>query len=57
MGGIQKFQIHRCYGSDRLPTAHTCMNQLDLPEYENKAMLAARLRYATREGKEGFGFV
>ncbi|EMP26944.1 E3 ubiquitin-protein ligase HUWE1 [Chelonia mydas] len=32
MNGIQKFQIHRDDRStDRLPSAHTCFNQLDLP--------------------------
>ena len=35
MNGAQKFQIHRDDRStDRLPSAHTCFNQLDLPAYE-----------------------
>ena len=35
MNGAQKFQIHRDDRStDRLPAAHTCFNQLDLPAYE-----------------------
>ena len=35
MNGSQKFQIHRDDRStDRLPAAHTCFNQLDLPAYE-----------------------
>ena len=35
MNGAQKFQIHRDDRStDRLPAAHTCFNQLDLPVYE-----------------------
>merc|ERR1711941_92085 len=33
MGRPQKFNIHRVPDTDRLPTAHTCFNQLDLPEY------------------------
>ena len=34
ISGRQKFQIHKAYGdTDRLPTAHTCFNQLDLPPY------------------------
>lgn len=58
MGGFQKFQIHKSFaGSDRLPTAHTCMNQLDLPEYPDKEKLRNRLKFAVSEGKEGFGFV
>ncbi|KAI8081696.1 uncharacterized protein BX664DRAFT_376387, partial [Halteromyces radiatus] len=35
-GGVQKFQIHKDYGGDsRLPSAHTCFNQVDLPEYDS----------------------
>lgn len=58
MGGVQKFQIHKSFtGPDRLPTAHTCMNQLDLPEYPTKEILYTRLKLAVSEGKEGFGFM
>merc|ERR1711865_402766 len=33
MSGTQIFQIHKAHGhTDRLPSAHTCFNQLDLPE-------------------------
>ena len=33
MRGVQKFNIHKAFGSkDLLPAAHTCFNQLDLPE-------------------------
>ena len=57
IGGVQKFQIHKSFTSpDRLPTAHTCMNQLDLPEYPTKEILRTRLKLAISEGKEGFGF-
>lgn len=38
--GPQRFSIHRAYGpTDRLPSAHTCFNQLDLIEYESKEQL------------------
>jgi E3 ubiquitin-protein ligase HUWE1 len=58
LGGTQKFQIHKSFTSDdRLPTAHTCMNQLDLPEYQTKEKLKNRLKIAISEGKEGFGFI
>ncbi len=40
----------------RLPSAHTCFNQLDLPEYESKEQLVERLRVAVNEGNVGFGF-
>lgn len=57
ISGRQKFQIHKAYGDeDRLPTAHTCFNQLDLPEYSSKDRLKERLLIAIHEGKEGFGF-
>lgn len=57
IGGPQKFQIHKAFGRpDRLPSAHTCFNQLDLPEYETKEQLRERLHVALYEGREGFGF-
>ena len=57
MNGISKFSIHRVYNAtDRLPTAHTCFNQIDLPEYQNYTRLRNALLLALREGHEGFGF-
>lgn len=57
MNGVSKFSIHRVYNStDRLPTAHTCFNQIDLPEYESYTKLRNALILALREGYEGFGF-
>jgi len=57
MNGTQKFQIHRVAGdSSRLPTAHTCFNQLDMPEYDTCEKLHKLLLVAIREGSEGFGF-
>ncbi|KAK9830284.1 hypothetical protein WJX72_010812 [[Myrmecia] bisecta] len=57
ISGPQKFQIHKAYGpGDRLPSAHTCFNQLDLIEYETKEQLRDRLMVAIHEGSEGFGF-
>ncbi|GAB2225364.1 hypothetical protein Droror1_Dr00006156 [Drosera rotundifolia] len=57
ISGSQKFQIHKAYGSpDHLPSAHTCFNQLDLPEYPSKQHLEERLLLAIHEGSEGFGF-
>lgn len=57
ISGPQRFQIHKSYGAgDRLPSAHTCFNQLDLPEYDSKEQLAERLMMAIHEGHEGFGF-
>ncbi|CAH1153351.1 unnamed protein product [Phaedon cochleariae] len=57
MNGVQKFQIHRDDRStDRLPSAHTCFNQLDLPVYETYDKLRAYLLKAIHECSEGFGF-
>ncbi|KAE9609095.1 putative aminoacyltransferase, E1 ubiquitin-activating enzyme [Lupinus albus] len=57
ISGSQKFQIHKAYGSsDHLPSAHTCFNQLDLPEYPSKQQLEDRLLLAIHEANEGFGF-
>uniref|UniRef100_A0A1B0DQ42 HECT-type E3 ubiquitin transferase n=1 Tax=Phlebotomus papatasi TaxID=29031 RepID=A0A1B0DQ42_PHLPP len=57
MNGIQKFQIHRDdRGTDRLPSAHTCFNQLDLPVYKTYDKLRECLYKAIHECSEGFGF-
>ncbi|KAG2385835.1 hypothetical protein C9374_002984 [Naegleria lovaniensis] len=57
-GGLQPFSIHKANAtSERLPTSHTCFNQLDLPEYDSEELLHERLLLAIREGSEGFGFV
>lgn len=57
MNGTQKFQIHRDDRStDRLPSAHTCFNQLDLPVYETYDKLRHYLLKAIHECSEGFGF-
>ncbi|KAG7891381.1 hypothetical protein KL906_004721 [Ogataea polymorpha] len=57
MVGVSKFSIHRVYGStDRLPSSHTCFNQIDLPEYESYEKLRGSLLLAIMEGHEGFGF-
>ena len=57
MNGAQKFQIHRDDRStDRLPSAHTCFNQLDLPAYETYDKLKTYLTKAIQECSEGFGF-
>eukprot|EP00177_Eucheuma_denticulatum_P008191 GFKZ01014909.1.p1 GENE.GFKZ01014909.1~~GFKZ01014909.1.p1 ORF type:complete len:1872 (+),score=326.79 GFKZ01014909.1:314-5929(+) len=57
MNGVQKFQIHRTAGNTmRLPSAHTCFNQLDLPEYSTAEILSERLLRAVRECSVGFGF-
>ncbi|KAI8340111.1 hypothetical protein BC941DRAFT_468384 [Chlamydoabsidia padenii] len=53
-GGVQKFQIVKDYNSSRLPSAHTCFNQIDLPCYQNYETLRANLVKAINECSTGF---
>jgi hypothetical protein len=57
MHGPQRFSIHRIRAEDRLPTAHTCFNQLDLPDYKDYETLESKLKQAVCEGHSGFGFI
>ena len=41
--GPQKFQIHKLAKKGALPQAHTCFNQLDLPEYDSEDDLREKL--------------
>lgn len=36
LNGPQKFNIHKDFDNTKLPRAHTCFNQLDLPNYLSK---------------------
>ncbi|KAK5660958.1 hypothetical protein OQA88_12333 [Cercophora sp. LCS_1] len=57
MNGISRFNIHRDYGNkERLPSSHTCFNQLDLPEYESYDILRTQLLKAITAGSDYFGF-
>ncbi|KAH8601879.1 hypothetical protein B0O99DRAFT_680995 [Bisporella sp. PMI_857] len=57
MNGFSRFNIHRDYGSkDRLPSSHTCFNQLDLPEYESYESLRSQVLTAITAGSSYFGF-
>ena len=55
-GGVKHFNIHKAYNKGLLPTAHTCFNQLDLPEYDSENELRTKLLIAIKEGSEGFAF-
>lgn len=51
-----KFQITAAPTfANRLPTAHTCFNQLCLPDYESYEQFERALIIAISEGNEGFG--
>ncbi|ESZ95736.1 hypothetical protein SBOR_3890 [Sclerotinia borealis F-4128] len=57
MNGFSRFNIHRDYGNkERLPSSHTCFNQLDLPEYESYETLRTQVLTAITAGSEYFGF-
>ncbi|TEA13757.1 E3 ubiquitin-protein ligase TOM1-like [Colletotrichum sidae] len=57
MNGINRFNIHRDYGNkERLPSSHTCFNQLDLPEYESYETLRSQVMKAITAGSDYFGF-
>lgn len=56
-GAIRPFSIHKTFDTKKLPTSHTCMNQLDLPEYESFEELKTKLTIAIDYGSEGFGFM
>uniref|UniRef100_A0A183BI21 HECT-type E3 ubiquitin transferase n=1 Tax=Globodera pallida TaxID=36090 RepID=A0A183BI21_GLOPA len=52
MNGVQKFTIQKdTRSNNRLPSAHTCFNQLDLPEYPDYETLLKMLLLASREYK------
>lgn len=52
-----RFQITSSLTYGNLPTAHTCFNQICLPDYNSFEDLDRALRIAITEGSEGFGLV
>jgi len=56
MDGPTRFTIQKGAGKDRLPAAHTCFNQLDLPEYSSLDVLREKLLIALHEGSQGYSF-
>ncbi|KAG8182939.1 hypothetical protein JTE90_010568 [Oedothorax gibbosus] len=50
-----KFHISAAQTFGNLPTAHTCFNQLCLPDYDSYEQFEKALRLAVTEGNEGFG--
>ncbi|ODN02096.1 Apoptosis-resistant E3 ubiquitin protein ligase 1, partial [Orchesella cincta] len=51
------FQITPAPTYGNLPTAHTCFNQLCLPDYDSYESFEKALRIAINEGSEGFGLI
>lgn len=56
-GLVPTFQITSAGGTDTLPTAHTCFNNLCLPHYSSMEELRKKLLLAITEGSEGFGMM
>jgi E3 ubiquitin-protein ligase HUWE1 len=54
MSGLQKMNIHKAGDASRLPSSHTCFNQVDLPSYESYEQLREALEFAIAN-TEGFG--
>jgi len=56
--GDVKIVIKKYHASvTSLPIAHTCFNEMELPEYLDKETLKMKLDLAISEGKEGFHIV
>ncbi|GAA6015032.1 hypothetical protein JCM10207_008710 [Rhodosporidiobolus poonsookiae] len=56
MSGVTKFSIHKAGGVDKLPSAHTCFNQLDLSDASSYEAFRRQLMTAITEGATGFSF-
>jgi E3 ubiquitin-protein ligase HUWE1 len=56
MQGNTLFSIHKDPSQSRLPTSHTCFNQLDLPAYDDYDTLKNNLMTAINLGADYFGF-
>ncbi|KAI6657993.1 Apoptosis-resistant E3 ubiquitin protein ligase 1 isoform X2 [Oopsacas minuta] len=52
-----RFQIGLSPSSHKLPTAHTCFNQLLLPNHSTYEEFRCMFNLAMKEGAEGFGMV
>jgi len=56
-GGFKNFslKIEKIpHSKEALPVAHTCFNQLDLPQYESKEIMKEKILIALTEGSKGF---
>ena len=51
-----KTAVHKDPSPTRLPTSHTCFNQLDLPAYDNQDTLKNNIMIAINLGADYFGF-
>lgn len=56
VSGLTKCNIHKDPSTNRLPTSHTCFNQLDLPAYESFEVMKQNITTAISLGADYFGF-
>ena len=56
VSGLTKSNIHKDPSTNRLPTSHTCFNQLDLPAYESFEVMKHNINTAISLGADYFGF-
>jgi len=56
VSGLTKCNIHKDPSTHRLPTSHTCFNQLDLPAYESFEIMKQNINTAISLGADYFGF-
>ncbi|KAK5101811.1 E3 ubiquitin-protein ligase tom1 [Lithohypha guttulata] len=56
VSGLTKCNIHKDPSTNRLPTSHTCFNQLDLPAYESFEVMKHNISTAISLGADYFGF-
>lgn len=52
-----RFQLTPAAAFGALPSAHTCFNQLCLPDYDSYEQLVHKLLWAINEGGEGFAMI
>ena len=60
VGGFKAYpiKIEKSFCSPySLPVAHTCFNQLDVPEYPSKEIMKEKFLKAINEGQKGFHII
>ncbi|KPI83547.1 protein kinase putative MAP kinase kinase-like protein [Leptomonas seymouri] len=56
-GSMKKIKVLKCADVQRLPVGHSCVNQLDLPDYNDKQKIKEKLEIALTHVSDGFHIV
>ncbi|EPY31222.1 MAP kinase kinase-like protein [Strigomonas culicis] len=56
-GTLKKIKVICCADTNRLPVGHGCVNQLDLPDYNNRNVLKEKLSVSLAHVSDGFHIV